>query len=252
MGLNYLTAAEMVETTKRWLNEERATFESIVEITGLLPRIEEAHLGLVDVAAPGTDEDASTYPIVEATGVLDSRHDHRLRAMYYLLRAYREHLLGQTPVDPNAVQVVKDTQKAVFPHGMTGARVGYLEEAGNAKLAKESVEKTPGAKRILGEMRLTATLTGQHLLDQWADAAAALGARVQADRAELPTADPKLGYRVLMARHAWTGIVRTVLSVLEHSTAAPDKIAAIRGPVDAAEQIATRRAAEAQAKTKTE
>jgi len=237
MGLTYFSNAEMVETTDRWVGAERARFLAIPEIAGLMPKVEAVHAGLLifvkDVSEPPT--------VAVAHDVLDHRQDRYMRALYYMHRAYREYLLAQDEFDDVELQRVKVSQKALLPRGMTGTRLGYVEEAGNAKLAKEAFDRTPEAKIVVGKLRLTSTVTGQQVLDGWQDAAAALGKAVQDKASQVKDTDPERNLKVLQARNAWISVVRAVLAVLEHSTAAAADIAAIRGPVENLEEKATAR-----------
>lgn len=237
MGLNCFTSAEMVETTDRWVGAERARFLAIPEIAGLMPKVEAAHAGLLsfvkDVSEPVT--------VVFSNEVLDHRQDRYMRALYYMHRAYREYLLAQDVFDDVELQRVKVSQKALLPRGMAGSRVGFVEEAGNAKLAKEAFDKTPEAKIVVGKLRLTSTVTGQQVLDGWQDAAAALGKAVQDKASQVKDTDPERGLKVLQARNAWISIVRAVLAVLDHATGSAADVAAIRGPVENLEEKATAR-----------
>jgi hypothetical protein len=238
MGLVYLTNGEMVETTSRWVGSERETFMAIAEIAPLMPRVDSAHQGLLALGKQG----ATTYAVVDNLEVLDGRHDHLLRAVYYMHRAYREYLMGQLLIDADAIQRVKDSQKAILPRGMTGVKQGYVQEAGNAKLAKQAIAKTPAATHVIAELRLTTNVGGQNVVDEWFAAAQALGAAAQAKSAVLEDTDPELGTKILKARQAWISIVRVVLGVLEHANAPVEKIAALRQPVDDIETRSTARA----------
>lgn len=237
MGLVYFTNAEMVETTARWVGEERNTFLAVPEIAGLMPKVEAVHAGLLEVVK-GVSEPAT---VAVSHDVLDHRQDHYMRALYSLHQAYREYLLAQDVVDAAELQRVKDSQKALLPHGMTGARVGYMEEAGNAKLAKEAFDRTPAAKLVIGKLRLTASITGQQVMEGWMEAAAALGKAVQDKNATVRDTDPERGPKILAARNAWISVVRAVLAVLDHATGSAKDVAAIRGPVEKLEETVTAR-----------
>jgi hypothetical protein len=235
MGLNYFTNAEMVETTDRWVGAERARFLSIAEIAGLMPKVEAVHANLLNLVKDASEPAA----VAVAHEVLDDRQDRYMRALYYMHRAYREYLLAQDEFDNVELQRVKVSQKALLPRGMTGSRVGYVEEAGNAKLAKEAFDRTPEAKIVVGKLRLTSSVTGQQVLDGWQNAAAALGKAVQDKNSQVN--DSERGLKALQARSAWISVVRAVLAVLDHSTGSAADVAAIRGPVEALEEKSTAR-----------
>ncbi len=237
MGLTHLASAEMVQLTGRWLGEQRDLFLSVSEIHALIPRVEQAHQRLLQIASQ-----AAVSPMPGDLEVLDDRHDHLLRAAYYLHRAYCEYELGQTSIDTSQVQRIKESFKALLPRGLLGTKAGYVAEAANAKMAKQAFDSTPSAQKVVGELRLSATVTGRQLVEQWWAAAAELGAAAQAKATTVPDTDPEQGLKHLRARNAWIAIVRTVLTVLEHTTAAVDKVAALRNPVDEAEAKATVRA----------
>lgn len=233
----YFTNAEMVEITDRWLVAERARFLAIAEVAGLISKVEAVHAGLLSFV-----EDASEpATVVVANEVLDHRQDRYMRALYYMHRAYREYLMAQDVFDNAEIQRVKVSQKALLPRGMAGTKVGFMEEAGNAKLAKEAFDRTPEAKIVVGKLRLTSTVTGQQVLDGWQEAAAALGKAVQDKNSQVKDTDPERGLKILQARNAWISVVRAVLAVLEHSTGSAADVAAIRGPVETLEEKATAR-----------
>jgi hypothetical protein len=238
MGLVYLTNAEMIESTSHWVETQRAKFLAIPEIAGLMPKVEAAHKGLLDLPKDAT---VAVNPVAESNAVLDHRQDRFLRAVYYMHRAYREYLLAQPNQDAEELQRVKTSQKALLPRGMSWTKVGYVEEAGNAKLAKETFDKTPAAQQVVGKLRLTDAVTGRQVLDGWFAAAATLGTAVQAQAGQEKNTDPELGAKTLRARNAWISITRTVLSVLGHTDASTSDVLALRGPLDQIEEKATAR-----------
>ncbi len=240
MAFAYWTNGEMVEITSHWVGADRDKFLSVSALTGLMPAVETAHQGMLALQR-GTA--TSDYPIVDSNEVLDGRHDHLMRAVNYLHMAYREYLLGQVHLDSNAVQRVKDSKKALLPHGMSGAKVGYVDEAGNAQLAKEAIAKTPAAGHVIGELRLTSTVTGQQVVDEWFAAAAALGDAVHTKDVTAQARDPQGGVKTLAARNSWISVVRTVLAVLDHVGASAETLAALRNPVDQMDAKATARVA---------
>jgi hypothetical protein len=219
--LRYLEVGEMLAVSEGWLGKHRQAFESIPEIKPLLPKVEDAQAALTH-ARPS--EPAKTDPAVEAISaeqrVLDIRHDHALRALYYGHEALAEHLLAQDPPDTELAEAVRAACRRILPDGLSGTIATYQAESGNASRALEITETDAEIKSALTLLHLTKKVGGHDLLKQWAALGARLGELEHDKSAAVAEAGAVVDPRapLLKARNGWISIVSAVLKVLAHAS----------------------------------
>jgi len=244
--LKYIETGEMISITEDWTNG--TAFTSVPEIKPLLGKVEAAHSALL-LARPA--EAAATPPDVAAISVeqrdIDLRHDHELRASFYLALAAEEHALASDPPDEEQATAFANLRTRLFSSGLGGISATYLAEEGNAKKAEGVVDAEPELKKLLGALHVSKKETGLDLFEGYVALATQLGdlerkktTALGEDQAQTPATGT-----LRAARLGWIRIVGTVLHVLEQADG--DVAAKLRDDVIA---IATKAAKKATAAAK--
>jgi hypothetical protein len=244
--LRYLDTGEMLAITGAWLHTDRATFESIPEIRPLLGQLTTAH-EILTRASPA-QSDRPTPPVEALSSQqrqVDLRHDHALRAVYYLHEAMAEYLLAREPADVEGAEAVRAAQAKLLPEGLDGTQATYQSEIGLAARAAQLATSEPGIQQVLERLRLTSEVSGGHVVALWSSLGAELdtlerrkaAADEAAERQTLETAKPRLAH----ARTGWIRIVSTVLTVLDHVQGSAAAVAQIRRTVTEPATRAARR-----------
>jgi hypothetical protein len=242
-----LQIGEMISVSASWLDpEHKPTFLSIPEIAPLVGRLEAMHASLV-AARESAFADAELRVLSERADNLDDRHDNLARALYYLLMAAQYHALGQGSPDESRADAVERAMIALFPNALNAVIASYQAEAGNAEqlenlakgelaplLSSIHIEKNVTAVDIASAIGVVGKQLGM-IEHQKTQAAAA------AEKKSLGAAEIKQRMR------AWASLAETLLGNLEHSSAAPESIEAIRAPLVAAAEKASARRRDKQA-----
>lgn len=247
--LKYIETGEMISITEGWINGTE--FASVPEIKPLIGKVEAAHSALV-LARPA--EAATTPPDVAAISAelrgVDLRHDHELRATFYLALAAEEHALASDPPDAEQATAFANLRTRLFPSGLAGTSASYLAEEGNAKQAQGVLDAEPEMKKLLGALHVSKKETGLDLFASYVALAAHVGdlerKKTAAQGQEQTQAAPT--GTLAAARLGWMRIVGTVLHVLEHADG--DVAAKLRNDVIAVASKAAKKAAASAAAAK--
>lgn len=240
----------MISVSAHWLDpKQKPTFLSIPEIAPLVGRVEAAHLNLVS-AREGITNDTALRVAIDLADLLDNRHDHRLRALYYLLLAAQHFELGKDPPDETRADEIDRASEKLFPTQLQAVIASYQAEAGNAAQLAE-LAKGPLAG-VLASILLSKDASALDLAAGIGEVGKALGeaeAKKAAAAAAVHQSLTPAEIRIRM--RAWAALAETILSNLAQSDAPAAAIDAIRAPLLAAAEKATARRRERQAvKTK--
>ena|SRR5438105_937945 len=217
LPLNHLSTGEMISITKSWI--EDPSFASIAEAKALLPQVKDAHAALV-AARPKQAQhtDADVEALIADARSLDTRHDHALRAVLYLLLAAREHALALDPPAADEAAAFDNASTRLFPAGAGGTQASWSAEEGNAHRAAGDVKTHTDLGKLFAALRLDKKTPGNALFDDYVGLASELGdadrAKTQAQNASAEAAMPAT---LRTARFAWIDLVGTVVRVLRHA-----------------------------------
>ena len=230
LPLLYLETGEMLAVTGAWLSADRATCESIPVVQALLPAVEKAHASLQQAAphdhtsrTPG----AAYESIATAEKVVDVRHDHALRALFYGCEANAEYYLSLDPPDVERAEAVLALRDRLLPDGLSGTQASFEAEVGNAARANE-LGSAPESRQLLGDVHVNGAVNGNELLIQYATLGVVLGELGRQKRDALKAAGEEMPPLLGHARNEWISIVGTLLAALRH----------VQGQREAVEQIA--------------
>ena len=247
MNLSQLTMKMMLNTTERWLTNQ-AFRQQLLDAgplgAGVLHKLEQAHEPLARIEHERESANAELRELGDRITRLDGTHDAMLRAGYH----HCEGLIHASQ-DPELRARFETIQRRLYPLGIAGTRLSYVEEGGAAVVLERSLSEEEWAELdaiTLGEQSLGS------LVKAWIQAGHALGEAVaerSALRASLRrdgSASEKLDLRA--GRQAWMQAVRGLLWAI----AAEEQLQGLAESVNAAlresiELTQRRREASAQA-----
>lgn len=245
MAFRNLTIDEMLGLTSAWLDPARgrAHLERVPLLASLLPTLDAAHQGLLELLRPRhlSPLAESLVDLSREAAVADVLHDRKGRGAFAMLTA-----LVELTDDPVMVGVYQDLQKRLFPDGISIVDQAYLAEAGNAeRLARELAD--PSVRAVLESIVRPGGRTLLSDLEALVFAGSELG-RLEARRAALiaqsgaPESQPQPRGAVLKARKAWVDAVETLQANLSLASGVDEAIEAhVLRPLREAEGAADRR-----------
>ncbi len=187
---------------------------------------------------------------MEELAAADARHDHALRAVYYLLLAASERSLSLDPPDDQAADRYQAASAALFPRGLEGTRARYLAEEGNAKLAAQVLKDDAALAKTLASLELSKKASATSMLHAYVDLGLAVG---DLERRKIAAAGEggTQPATLLKARNAWIDVVGTVARVLSHAKAdvAKSLLRGVTEPAEKASKAALAAAKKNKAKT---
>jgi hypothetical protein len=209
MAVRDVSAEVMVTLSAAWLDPERQRplLQSIPLVAALLPRLDEAHRGLLE-----TQLRQSSAPLEAARGAIqdkqvstDGLHDRKMRGSFGLLTA-----LADLTDDPAKARRYEELRDNLCPIGLKGTTASYVAQAGAARMlpSRLTAEDQALVDSIpLPEGRL------RDAVDTWTNAALELE-KLEAQKVELdkqlkdaPTVRP---IDVRQARYRWIRAARAL------------------------------------------
>lgn len=242
--LKHLIVEEMVALVSPWTRKTKrqATFLSIPEIAGLLPKVTAAYNAVVAVQPV----DRSTSPEVakvEAQLVeVDNRHDPLARCALRTLEAERERCYAMETPDAERAARCDEVTAMLFPTGLSILKASFLAESGNTARVAKLLEEKPEVEGFLKGVFTTDKKPLLETVRRWIATGVKLE-RLEHEREELLAKQsvPVAKVTIQAARSQWLKVISAILSNLELSDAAPEAIEAIRGPVLRASERAAKR-----------
>jgi len=235
-----LQIGEMISVSASWIGAKKPTFLSIPEVSPLFGRVEAVHTALV-AARDGNSAGAALRALANQAEDLDERHDHLMRALFYLLLAAQHHELGKDPVDEDRAARIEDAKDALFPEQLGAVQASYQAEAGNAaQLAQLASGEFAG---LLETISIQKGVSALELAQVIAGVGAQLGS-VEQQRSEAAVAAKKEAITAAEIRRrmrAWSDVAETILANLAQSGAPAATLDAVREPLLAAAEKATQR-----------
>lgn len=215
MALRNLSTEAMIALSSAWLERERPArklLEKVPLITALVPRLEAAHAALAAYAsqtnAPSLPE--SLEAIRDEESRIDLRHDKKARGVYLALSAYAE--LAESNDDAAAIV---DARELLFPSGTSIVTRSYLEEAGEARLARERI--VPKTRALLEALPSLEERTLADEVDAWMEAGDALGAlEARRTAAEASLSESPIHTTPKAASRARTSWIRVVTAIVDN------------------------------------
>lgn len=230
MDLRLLSSETMLTLSQDWLADQSlwTTLSSHPLGAAMRWEVESAHELLAQQQGLPTRLSAEIAELTEALWRCDEQHDSLARTLHQLFDA-----LVRTAKEPADAAWFHDTQRVLFPHGLSVINYSYADEAGAAKAVKRAVTKEMHA-------RLSTVPFNEHtlaeLLDAWLQTGAAMEELV--DKRELlqasirAPADDAVQNDRIAARRRWIRTVRTLLSMLELLELPSATRALITAPLD--------------------
>lgn len=235
MALKRLTVGEMITATQSWVDPEHrhhALLKKVPEVAPLLPRVTEAHRGLL-ATQPVANPQAAGW--VRKLEELDLRHDDLVRGSYYLYQA-----LSYLSDDAEERERWEHLHEKLFPAGLSVVSRSYEDEAGQAQLALARLsEEDKKFLRGTTVVRGTHKLTVLQLVERYGAVAASLGQAVQQRSAEATRGPARAD--AASARNAWLRAVNAVRATLDLAGASEEIEQLILGPLRELEARADRR-----------
>ncbi len=239
MALKRLISEEMLQVSNGWVAPDAEGTKAILacpELAPLHPRITAVHEGLAAVTQPVVTN-PKLKEISEQEAAADGRHDEVIRGSHMLLTGISL-LLGQSP-DSAAVLAARDK---LLPDGLESVNKTYRAEAGQAaQLSDRMADLEPLLNSVVvGGTTPARPLT--HYVREWISLGAKLG-KLEDERARIQ-ATPSVvegGAAVVEARNRWIRAANALLATAEMAEVDAKIMAAIFGPMWAAEKTADRR-----------
>jgi len=231
----------MISISTDWVGPQKAVFLAIPEIAPHFARLEVVHHALV-VARDGSSADANLADLDAQAEALDGRHDHLVRAFYYLLIAARYFELGSESGDEAKAEAIIRASQALLPTQLRAVQASYQAEAGNAaQLEALAASEFPA---LLGTIQLKATKTALDIAHEIGTVGRSLGTvenqrSLAAVQVKKETVTPS---EVRRRMRDWAQVAEAILVNLQIASAPAEAIEKIRKPLlDVAEKAATRR-----------
>jgi len=247
--LKFIETGEMIAISEDWITT--SAFSSVPEVKPLLGKVKTVHAALV-LARPA--EQPSTPPdvadIIAELRVVDARHDHEFRALFYLGLAAEEHALASDPPNEEQGNAFANLRARLLQSGLAGTTATYLAEEGNAKQAQGVLDAEPELKKLLGTLHISKKETGLEIFESYVALATQVGdlERKKTTALNEEPAQASATGTLAAARLGWIRVVGTVLRVLEHADG--DVAAKLRNDVIVIANKAAKKAAAAAAAAK--
>ena len=199
---------------------DRVALVGIPEAAGLVPRIDRAHAGLLQVQRSATNgsEAPRLAEIRTVSRTTDLRHDALVRGLWNLLTALA--FLASDPKESEALLALRDH---LIPEGVSITQRSYLEESGVATLT--AARLTPDHRTALAKIP-TPWGSALDCVDEWFACAARLG-ELEHERAAIESPAMITAADVLAARNEWVRVMnalRTNLALVEELPAAVTRL----------------------------
>lgn len=212
MNLKSLSVASMIMVTGRWLSgEARATIDGLALCRSLLGKLDEVHQGLIVVQPQQSNLNSAVKDARAAVNLCDGTFDSRGRGLFRALQAFES--LSE---DPNTAAIYTAAREAIFPKGLSVLMLPYLQEVGEARLAKQRLRQEQ--REVLDRTPLGPFTVGE-TFDRWLAAAddleTKLKARDTAEAALLSAPDLISSAAAHEAKLDWVRTVRAFLTNLE-------------------------------------
>ncbi len=236
-----LHIGEMINISAAWVGSKKAAFLAIPEIAPLFARVESAHHALV-VARDGASADAIVADLNAQAETLDGRHDHLVRAFYYLLIAARSFELGSDSGDEAKAEAIVRASNALLPTQLRAVQASYQSEAGNAAQLEALAAGEFAA--LLGTIQITANKTALDVAREIGTVGGALGTvenkrSLAAVQLKKETVTPS---EVRRRMRDWAQVAEAILVNLQIASAPAEAIEALCKPLlDAVDKAITRR-----------
>ena len=249
MDLRLLSSETMHTLSRAWLADQSlwATLSTHPLGAAMRWEVENAHELIAQQQGQPTRLTAEIAELTDALWHCDEQHDSLARALHQLFDA-----LIRTAKKPADAAWFHDTQKTLFPHGLSVINYSYADEAGAARAVKRAVT------RDMYE-RLATVRFNDHTLAELLDAWLLTGAKLEelVDKREHLQASIRAPLDVgldldserTVARRRWIRTVRTLVSMLELLELSPATRALITDPLDQAMRQALKRGAPAKQAT---
>lgn len=246
MALRNLSNEAMLALSAAWTDpqRERPALEASVAAP-LLPKLEEAHEGLVATALPAVvgESERELAELQTKEAELDRAHDRKVRGTYYMLTA-----LSELADDPDEAESRLALRDALAPAGLAATQRTYLEEAGDVEVLPQRLDDKQRAE--LGQISSSKGRTLADEVDAWMSSARTLG-ELEGKRAELvakrSSATVGRSSSVVSARNQWTRVVNTIAQTIALVEITPRLDEAFVTPLLLAEGKADRKARGARA-----
>jgi hypothetical protein len=231
----------MINVSTAWVGPKKAAFLAIPQIAPLFTRVEAVHHALI-VARDGASADAILASLNDQADVLDDRHDHLVRAIYFLLLAARSFELGHDSGDEAKAEEITRASNALLPQQLRAIQASYQSEAGNASQLEALADKEFPA--LLGTIQLKSNITALDLIHEIGTVGRNLGSvedqrSLAAAQLKKDTVTPSETRRRM---RDWAQVAEAILINLEMASASAEAIEALRQPLlDAADKALTRR-----------
>lgn len=224
MNLKALSVASMVVVSERWLTGEgRKVIDGLALCRAMLGKLEEAHAGLLNLQPQRSALTDALKSARDAASRADDTFDTRGRGLFWGLQS-----LAALSEDPDEAAGFDAAREAIFPKGLSIFVRTYVEEVGEARLAKERL--TPALREAL-EAAPIGRVTAAEAFDRWLSAAddleAALRARDAAEAALLNAADAVSLAAAQQAKLTWIRTTRALLNNLDLEDTDADTRAAL-------------------------
>jgi hypothetical protein len=237
-----LHIGEMLSVSAEWLSAEKSgIFLAIPEISPLISRVAAVHCALIDASESEASE-APLRALADQADALDSRHDHLVRALHYLLLASQYFHLGSDFPDEGRTAEIERANSALFPNDLRATLASYQAEASNAAHLEQLASNEFGG--LLRGILIEKGTTALDLAQLIGKVGKQLGHVEQERSATAEAAKKKNISRAEIRRRmrAWASVAETVLGTLAQSWSDPVAVQAIREPLlGALERASARR-----------
>ncbi|MDI1484224.1 hypothetical protein [Polyangium sp. y55x31] len=239
MAYKHLRSEEMLQVSSSWIDPQspaRAAILASADLSGKLPRIEEAHAGLAAAAQPAKLPRMNALSAEEAR--LDVRHDSIIRGVFGLLTATAEMLDGEAAAE---LLALRDT---LIPEGLSSMQKTYRAEAGQAAQLEDRLTPAVVARTdaiLVGQGPSQKSLT--HYLQEWITIGKKLGG-LEDEKGRLlaeQQSDASSGLALVKARNRWIRVVNALVADGELAELPAPTDTLVFGPLRDAEKKAVLR-----------
>jgi hypothetical protein len=171
MALNSLATEQMLFVSHHWLNhpDTQQLLAKVPELTGLLPRIKQAHLDLEDsLAASKGTRSQQIKELKELSANIDRNHDRMVRAIYAVLSG-----LAEGADSEEDTQTFVELRDRIFPQGLGTTKRAYMAEVAEARMVDKRLSKAD--KSLLATIPLPNKKKLSHWVEQFQAYAEELG-----------------------------------------------------------------------------
>jgi hypothetical protein len=213
-NLKSLSSPAMVASTEGWVTPGpvHTALSGIEEVSGFLGKMSSARDGLLNVQVTEvvTPEMRALKALSDEASTLDATYDRQYRSLYHVL--FGNQLAASDEADQDAMASLL---KRMFPKGLRMVNTTFLEESGEASLAKQRI--TEADRGLLAQIPAW-NGTALSLVEAWIATGEKLG-DVERRRAQLAeqvasSSNTVSQSDVLTARNQWIRVVRAILSGL--------------------------------------